>query len=131
MKFSLEASADANQIHSYSNDHIVIKPKDETALLQLDASLIVTPGQIISDWHIHTLSEIKDSDIHYLQQFEPEIIILAYEHTEYRLFSRLTTQFISQNSAVELMSLGAACRSYNLLVSDGRKVLLAIPFANQ
>jgi len=128
MKFSLEAATTANQIHAYDDDHIVIRQKDTSELIQLDASLIVTPHQIISDWSINTLSAITEQDIHYLKQFEAEIIILVTHSSKPQLSFALSTQFARQNIAVEFMSLGAACRSYNLLILDDRKVLLAIPF---
>jgi len=128
MKFNLEASITVNQIHAYDDDHIVIRQQDSLEVVPLDTSLMVTPDQVISDWSTNMLSAITEHDIHYLKQFEADIILLVSHSTNYQFSFELIAQFARQNMTIELMSLGAACRSYNLLILDERKVLLAIPF---
>ena len=130
MKFSQEVSTTSKQIHSYNDDHIVIRQNNTSELLSLNTSLIITPSHIESDWLTPSLSLMTENDILYLKQFNSELIILASTANQHTLLN-LRTQFFRQKIAVEFMSLAAACRSYNLLVLDDRKVLLAIPFESE
>ena len=127
MKFSLEIPNGVNQIHAYDNNSIVIKTKNDSDLLTINTNLIVTPDQIITDRPINQLTEISVSDINYLTSLEPEVLILT-QKSGTQLLTEIVVKFAKYAIGVELMPLGAACRTYNLLVSEGRKVVLVVDF---
>lgn len=128
MKFSLEAISDANIIHSYGEDFIVVRSKESVDLKRLDSSLILMPNQIISDWHIKDIMQLDMSDVKELKNLDPEVLILAHGSSVYSLPPKLMIEFYAQAIGVECMPLGAACRTYNLLVAEDRKVVLAVIF---
>jgi len=128
MKFSLETLSDVNQIHSYDNDHVVIKQKQTHELLRLESSLIVTPSQVIMDWQISDINGLSVDDIQYLTSLNPEVIILSDGLEFHQLPPKIASEFSRLAIGVEVMSLGAACRTYNLLLAEGRQVVLAINF---
>jgi uncharacterized protein len=129
MKFSLEEKSGANEIHSYGDDFIAIRSTELAYLKRLDSSLIMTPNQIISDWHIKDITQLEISDIAELKKLDPEVLILANGSSISSLSPQLMVEFYAQAIGVECMPIGAACRTYNLLVAEGRKVVLAIIFA--
>ena len=129
MKFSLEAVNNANQIHSYTDNSVTIRTAEQSDLSQ-DTSLIIMPNQLIYDWSIHDISELTQQHIDQLKQLAPEVVILVSNSHDLPLRFKLTEQFSAQNMGVEFMPLGAACRSYNLLSAEGRKVVLAVHFDN-
>jgi len=126
MKFSLEATSDANVVHSYGDGYIVVKSKDYSDLKRLDSSLIMTPNQIISDWHIKDITQLETSDVLEFKKLDPEVLILAHGSSVYSLPPKLLVEFYAQAIGVECMPLGAACRTYNLLVAEDRKAVLAV-----
>jgi uncharacterized protein len=126
MKFSLEAISGANVIHSYGDNYIVIRTKEDVDLKQLDSSLILMRDQIISDWHIKDIMQLDVSDVKELKNLDPEVLILAHGSSVYSLPPKLMVEFYAQSIGVECMPLGAACRTYNLLVAEDRKVVLAV-----
>ena len=128
MKFSLEAISDANVVHSYGEHFIVVRTKEDVELKRLDSSLILMPNQIISDWHIKNIMQLNVSDVKELKNLDPEVLILAYGSSVYSLPPQLMVEFYAQSIGVECMPLGPACRTYNLLVAEDRKVVLAIIF---
>lgn len=128
MKFSLEAISDANIIHSYDEDFILVRSKEYAELKRLDSSLILMPNQIISDWHIKDITQLDVSDVKKLKNLDPEVLILAHGSSVYSLPPKLMVEFYVQAIGVECMPLGAACRTYNLLVAEDRKVVLAVIF---
>lgn len=127
MKFSLEAPSDANQIHAYDDDFIVIRTKNNTGLLRVDNSLILTSNQVITDLPINDLTQLSSRDITYLKSLAPEVLILV-QGSDVHLSAQTRVQFSELAIGVECMSLGAACRTYNLLVAEGRQVVLLINF---
>ena len=128
MKFSLEEKSGANEIHSYGKDYIVIRSQEYVDLKRLDSSLIVTPNQIISDWAIKNISLIDTDDIVEIKNLDPEVVILTYGSNVYSLPPHVLAELYAEGIGVECMPLGAACRTYNLLVAEDRKVVMAVIF---
>lgn len=125
MKFSLEVT-DANQIQYYDNDQIIVNPDKRSYLLQQCRSLIITPEQIITDAEIDDLTNLSDSSICYLEKLEPEVIIFTTGSTPHDALSSIALKLAKKTIGVESMVLGAACRTYNLLMLEGRRVILVI-----
>ncbi|PHS32398.1 MAG: hypothetical protein COA95_03695 [Methylophaga sp.] len=127
MKFSLEQTG-LNQISFYDDSHIIISPEKQRYSLQLGASLIVTPDNVISDVKIADIMNLSDDNISYLQNLEPEIVIFTagLTATPRHPLSNTTLQLARKLNGIESMTLGAACRTYNLLVLEGRRVILVI-----
>jgi len=128
MKFSLETTTDANTIHSYGDDFIVVKTKESIDVKRLDSSLIMTPIQIIADWQIKNITQLDLADITELKNLDPEVLILVHGSSVHSIPPKLIYEFARHAIGIECMSLGAACRTYNLLVAEDRKVVLAIIF---
>ncbi|RKZ85281.1 MAG: hypothetical protein DRQ39_07350 [Gammaproteobacteria bacterium] len=127
MKFSLEPLADVNHIHAYDNNSIVIKAKDNFDSLTFDTSLIITPQKIITEWPINHIVELSISDVDYFKSLGTEVLILAQQSST-QLPPEILVKFAEQAIGVESMLLGPACRTYNLLVAEGRQVVLAVNF---
>jgi len=126
MKFSQEIPQDTNLIHEYDEQCIVINTKD-SALLTVDTSLILSSNHVITEYTINPIIDFSISDISYLKNLDPEVVLLTYG-SSVQLSPQIIANFSEQIIGVEVMSLGAACRTYNLLVSEGRRVVLVINF---
>ena len=127
MKFSLEAPDGANQIHTYDNHSIIIKTKNDSDLLTVETSLILTPDQIITEWPINCMADFVVSDIEYFKSLKPEVLILTQGLND-PVPPEIVVKFVDQAIGVESMLLGAACRTFNLLVAEGRNAVLAVNF---
>lgn len=125
MKFSLEAPNDANQIHSYDNNGVVIKHNQSTQHYATDSTLIITPNQIITDCSINDITGLTTSDIAYFESLQAEVILFSDKNNK-RLSPQIMVEFSRHAIGVEIMALGAACRTYNLLVSEDRQVILIL-----
>ena len=60
------------------------------------------------------------------QSDDIDIFILGSGQKQIFASAELQKYFIQHNIALEVMDSGAACRTYNILVSEGRKVAAAI-----
>jgi uncharacterized protein len=98
---------------------------DET----IHTSVIVTPERIIRDWLPYTFGDLERRHIDRLEELQPEIIILG---TGLRLRfpnAEFTAGFLSRGIGVEVMDTTAACRTYNILLSEDRRVVAALLLA--
>ena len=89
-------------------------------------NLIVMPEQISLDWPVYTVAELQTSHFAGLLKFQPEIILLGCGAQHPLLHPRLIAPLIQANIAVESMTTAAACRTYTILMAEGRKVLAAL-----
>ena len=128
MKIHLN-TAPGNLIKSCDDNGIVI---GET---RHEHSLILTPDDIIDQWRESPLTE---PDAAYLaaaaeRTGKGAIALLGMGKTSPAFNAVWHEPFIRQQTALETMSLRAACRTYNILAGDGRPVvaMLILPAAPQ
>ncbi len=114
------ADPNANVIRSYGPGQIEIKDG------VYHASLIVTPTKIISDWPPQSFNDLDASYFEALVALEPELVVLGTgKHLRFPS-PAVTRALIEANVGFEVMDTGAACRTYNILMSEGRKVVAAL-----
>ncbi|STY29382.1 Protein of uncharacterised function (DUF498/DUF598) [Legionella wadsworthii] len=116
MHINLE-SAEPHAVQSYSDNKIQINS------IVYERSLIVSETEIISDLSIQDIQEIDEHYMNLLTQFKPEIIIIGHEHTGKLLPLSIMKQLGDQRIGIESMSIGAASRTYNVLLSENRAVV--------
>ena len=129
MKFSLESASDKNYIQSYGTDHIVIKSSQYSESHQFNSDLILSADKIITDHHFSSDGKLADSDILLFNKLDTEVIIFVTNETLVSFLSpEIRVALTKNNIGVECMPLGAACRTYNLLITEGREVALVVRF---
>jgi uncharacterized protein len=89
-------------------------------------NLIVLPDRLIPAWTQATSETLAIADFELLAGLDAEIILLG---TGDRLrFPRpeLLRPLMAARKGLETMDLAAACRTYNVLISEGRRVAAAL-----
>ncbi|MGL6071211.1 Mth938-like domain-containing protein [Craterilacuibacter sp.] len=88
-------------------------------------ALIIT-ADTIQPWQGASFAALSAEHFAELLPFEPEVVLFGSGHKQRfphpRLYATLSAQYIG----VEVMDTQAACRTYNILLSEGRRVLLAV-----
>jgi len=128
MKLSLEAVPHYNQIHSYDDNSVVIRPQNTSGLESFSSNFILTPTKIISDLAVDKIEDLASNHIAELKRLEPEVILIVSDSGPSLELHKLSATFAQNGIGLEFLSLGAACRTYNLLLSEERKVLLVVIF---
>ncbi|MFH1604356.1 MAG: Mth938-like domain-containing protein [Pseudomonadota bacterium] len=93
-----------------------------------ERNLVVLRDRLVTDWHPTGFDDLNAADFAMLAQLEPEIVLLG---TGERLrFPRpeLTRPLIEARIGFEVMDNQAACRTYNFLAAEERKVVAALLF---
>lgn len=120
MNFSQDTNDDSTYIHSYTSDYLVIHQTKFDCHCQLHRDGMVNP------WSPANPSKLTDADFEEILSCKPEVIILG-TGTQLRFpDNALRGYFLNQGIGFEVMDTGAACRTYNILLSEGRNVAAAI-----
>jgi uncharacterized protein len=120
MKFTLDDIDTSHAIQSYAKGQVTISG------VIYSTSLIVTPSQVIDDWRPETFSNLIRDDLTQLARLEPEIVILGTGEVHRFPHPSLAESLMERRIGLESMATDAACRTYNILRGEGRKVLAAL-----
>ncbi|MES9904069.1 MAG: Mth938-like domain-containing protein [Sedimenticola sp.] len=120
MKFALADPSTDNTIHSYSEAGIVIGSD------RYDSSLIVMADRIIAPWGPTSFATVKMSDFELLNELNPDLVIVGTGQQQQFPSPALYRNLIDAGIGVEFMTTPAACRTYNILLSEGRRVVAAL-----
>ena len=115
MKLHLTQSDSHNLITGYADDYIEVNRQ------RYANNLIVTTNKIINDF-ASTFKELTENDFKTIVEIKPEIVLLGTGKTHQFLHPRIIAMLSQQGVALECMATGAACRTYNILMSEGRHV---------
>lgn len=89
-------------------------------------SLLIMPELLRTDWPPGNWDELSSAHFDLIAQYEPEVVLFGsgarLRHPSPRLYAGLTRRGIG----VEVMDTGSACRTYNFLMTDRRRVLAAL-----
>jgi uncharacterized protein len=88
--------------------------------------VIVTPDRVL-EWKVN-LSSLSAADFELIQADDPpvEVILLGCGAAGMLLPSALRQAIRAMGFGIDAMSTGAACRTYNVMLSEGRRVAAAI-----
>ena len=90
-----------------------------------DGSLIVFPDRIL-DWPVAGFEALRPEDFALLAEAQPEIVLLGTGARQRFPHPRLTQALTQARVGVEVMDTAAACRTYNILMAEERRVAAAL-----
>jgi uncharacterized protein len=77
-------------------------------------------------WNVEDQTELSVEHFAKLAALKPELVIIGTGKQQLFLKPNLLQPLIQAKIGFEMMDSQAACRTYNILMSEGRKVLAAI-----
>jgi uncharacterized protein len=89
-------------------------------------AIVVTPEQVLTDWAVRDFASLDAGHFAYLLALQPEILLLGTGDKQQFPHPGLYRELIRAGIGVECMDTAAACRTYNILMSEDRKVVAAI-----
>ncbi|MGH6623478.1 MAG: Mth938-like domain-containing protein, partial [Burkholderiaceae bacterium] len=94
--------------------------------LRFTSPVIVAPERPIEPWNITGFDALGEPDFTRLRDLQPEILLLGTGARQRFPHPRLTRPLLDARIGLEAMDSHAACRTYNILMAEGRKVVAAI-----
>ena len=115
-------SPSAHSIVSYTDTQLTVHDVTYTN------SLIISMDTIISPWEVSSLQTLTEESLTPVVQQHPEIILIGHSHLGEQLPMVLRQWLSQQRIGVEWMPIGAACRTFNILLSEGRRIVAGFIF---
>jgi len=120
LKLQSDPHSGANTITGYGDGYVEINktPYAHAVVLSSDGAISEWTAQSFDDLEAHHFSQLID--------LKPELILIGTGKRQRFPKPELLKALISAKIGFEIMDSQAACRTYNILVGEGRQVLLAL-----
>ena len=122
MKLHVSGPGNRNAITGYGDGYVLVNGQRH------ESSLIVLSDRVVP-WDVLGFTKITTEDFEKLKTLDVEILLLGTGPTQRFPHPRLTAPLAEAGIGLEVMDLKAACRTYNILVAEERKVAAALLFA--
>jgi uncharacterized protein len=120
MKLHLTQAAGNQLITGYGDGWVAVNTQ------RYERSLIVLPERVIEDWDATDFDSLTVAHFERIAELKPEVVLLGTGKTHRFIHPRLTAPLTAIGVSVECMDTAAACRTYNILMAEGRHVATAL-----
>ena len=121
MKIQLEAgSKNDNLIRAYAPGSVTIN--DET----YETSLVISRSSLINDWGPESVDDLTAAHLDAILELDPELILIGTGDILKFPPAEKLRALIEAGIGYEIMDTGAACRTYNVLMAEGREIVAGL-----
>lgn len=122
MKLHAERIEGTNAIARHGKDGVMVNGA------QFTASVVVPWTGLVTPWNVARFADLKADHFVMLAQHEPELVLFGSGEKLRFPPTSLLRPLIERRIGFETMDTAAACRTYNVLLSEGRNVVAALLF---
>ena len=119
MKFHL-STAEGNMFTGHGADYVRL------GVVEYRDNVLVTPERIVTGWTPGGFDTLSEADFAALVELKPEVVLLGTGASLRFPHPRLTRALTDAGIGVEVMDTPAACRTFNILAAEGRRVVAAV-----
>lgn len=120
MQISLDSTDGVYRILGYADGKIQINDQ------QYRNSLLVMPDTLLDNWGPTSVKNLEQQHLEAVQSLSPEVVLLGTGHHQVFPDRSLMRALITAGVGLEIMDTASACRTYNLLMGEGRRVVAAL-----
>jgi uncharacterized protein len=121
LKLHASGLTSLNTFTGYGTDFVLVNAT------RYESGLIVMPEALVP-WNVAGFAELREEDFAELAAMQPEVVLLGTGAKLRFPHPSLTRRLSDARIGVEVMDLQAACRTYNILMAEERKVAAALLF---
>jgi uncharacterized protein len=119
MDLSLDRPGDFLFVRRVANNAITVVDRD------LTASFLLAPDRAVEHWPVTNALELDDSHVASILELKPELVLLGTGSRQQFPPAVFMAGFLRKGVGIEVMDNAAAARTYDLLASEGRRVVVA------
>lgn len=120
MKLHLHKSDQQYQINGVDSQAITINHQ------QYVQPVIISDDALSTDWFSGAWETLDSQALEAILAYQPEVVLLGTGDKQRFVHPKHIQTFLTQNIGVECMTTAAACRTFNILTAEGRKVVAAL-----
>jgi uncharacterized protein len=121
VKLHASRPSGVNTITGYGEDYVMVNGERR-------ASSVVVLADRVEEWPVERFDALTAEDFRFLKELEVDIVLLGTGPRQRFPHPRLTAALLQAGIGLEVMDVHAACRTYNILVAEERKVAAALLF---
>ena len=123
MRLTVTSTAAVNLIRSYADGVLCIGEQ------RFDRAVMVGPTLLDGNIPVQNPLDLREEQLGSLLAEAPELVLIGWAGGQLFLPAQQRSWFLERRIGLEVMELGAACRTYNVLVQDERRVIaLLFPY---
>ncbi len=120
MNFSLTDNPDGFNIQAFEPGEIRINERIFTR------NLILTPEKLLEDWPAEDAGSLQDTHFEAILELAPDILLLGTGKRQVFPSAACYASLMRRRIGIEIMDTAAACRTYNILAAEDRRVAAAL-----
>ena len=120
MALHLEKVSHLKTFTGHGDGYITVNDK------RYEQPLVVTAATVQTDWPATDFASLTAEHFDFFLEMRPEVLLLGTGKQQQFAHPQLYQKLIQAGIAVEFMDTPAACRTYNILVAEDRKVVAAV-----
>ena len=120
MKLQLANTSGLNTFTAYGEGYVCVNG------VRHSRNLAVLPDRLLPDWTQATFATLSVADIELLAALDSEIVLLGTGQRLRFPSPELMRPLLRAQKGIEVMDVPAACRTYNILIGEGRKVAVGL-----
>ncbi|MEO8717847.1 MAG: Mth938-like domain-containing protein [Burkholderiales bacterium] len=121
MKLHASARTHLNTFTGYGEGYVMVNGE------RRESSLIVQPENLQA-WPVSAFTALAEAHFAQLAALGPEVVLLGTGRRLRFPHPRLSAPLARAGIGLEVMDIQAACRTYNILMAEERRVLAALIF---
>ncbi|MBA4709010.1 Mth938-like domain-containing protein [Aquitalea aquatica] len=119
MKMHQALGQGRNLFTGYGEGHVLINAERH------DGNLIVTPDSV-QPWGVDDFASLTEAHFNLLLDLQPELVLFGSGASLRFFHPRLMAALVNAGIGVDVMDTQAACRTFNILMAEDRRVVAAI-----
>lgn len=88
--------------------------------------VILSPDSVEADWQVRSVEDVSEDALQAVLGLRPELVIIGTGASQRFLEPELMMLFHRSGVGIEVMDTRAACRTFNILVMEERRVVAAL-----
>ncbi|MEO8102492.1 MAG: Mth938-like domain-containing protein [Betaproteobacteria bacterium] len=132
MKLHLNTADGQNSISGHGPGFVMVNTvvNEARQTVRLESSAIIMPVQLISPWPLAEPPAVGPGDFALLLALKPEVVLFGCGAAFHFPDARIMAAFSQARIGFDVMDTPAACRTFNILISEGRNVAAALLIAD-
>ena len=91
----------------------------------LSRSFLLTPNQIVEDWRPTSAADLQPADMEAVLALQPALVLLGTGPRQKFPAAAVMAALLTRDIGIEVMESAAAARTFNVLATEGRRVVAA------
>lgn len=117
MQLTLENPDFRYLLRGISADGVLVNDKT------LQHSFILTPNELVENWRPSSIQELVPEDMQAILDLNPVLVILGTGTRQQFPSAAVMAACLTRGIGIEVMDNAAAARTFNVLATEGRKVV--------